>query len=111
MQGKSCCTPQADHGDAPQAAGAKYHPQQLATIPRRREGKTDDMVLLDGGAFTMGTDLDEVFPPMAKGPARQVERSPSGLVTQVTNRQFAAFIKATGYVTEASEIRLVIRLP
>jgi formylglycine-generating enzyme required for sulfatase activity len=60
------------------------------------------MVALPGGAFLMGTDDREGFPADGEGPVRQVELSPFRITeTTVTNSQFATFVKATGYRTEA----------
>jgi formylglycine-generating enzyme required for sulfatase activity len=69
-----------------------------AVTPRSREG----MVEIPGGAFLMGTDDAEGFPADGEGPIRRVTVSPFLLdKTTVTNAQFAEFVKATGYRTEA----------
>ena len=53
---------------------------------------------LDGGAFTMGSDA---FYPEER-PARRVQVHPFWIdETPVTNRQFAAFVRATGHRTVA----------
>ena len=53
---------------------------------------------LPGGTFTMGSD--RAYPEEA--PARRVTVSPFAIDTHpVTNRDFAAFVAATGYVTRA----------
>ncbi|MEL6295218.1 MAG: formylglycine-generating enzyme family protein [Pseudomonadota bacterium] len=53
---------------------------------------------IPGGGFVMG--VDPVFPE--EGPPRKVLVSPFRLQAhEVTNRQFAAFVADTGYVTEA----------
>lgn len=60
------------------------------------------MVQLAGGNFIMGTDRDEGFPKDGEGPARQVELEPFWIdACAVTNKQFSAFVKDTGYQTEA----------
>ncbi len=60
------------------------------------------MIRLDGGPFLMGTDYPKGFPEDGEGPIREVTLEPFWIdATSVTNEQFAAFIKATGYVTEA----------
>lgn len=61
-----------------------------------------DMVYIEGGRFTMG---DDRFYP-EEGPPR--ERQVKGFRIsrfEVTNRQFARFVEATGYVTEAERFR------
>ncbi|NBC67745.1 SUMF1/EgtB/PvdO family nonheme iron enzyme [Paenibacillus sacheonensis] len=60
------------------------------------------MVLLQGGEFLMGTNDEEGFPNDGEGPVREVNLSPFYMdACAVTNAEFAAFVKATGYVTEA----------
>lgn len=60
------------------------------------------MISLAGGRFLMGTDYPFGFPADGEGPVREVELSPFQIDAQpVTNAQFAAFIAATGYITEA----------
>jgi formylglycine-generating enzyme len=57
---------------------------------------------LVGGPFTMGTDGAYGYPADGEGPAHEVRLSPLAITTTtVTNDQFAAFITATGHVTEA----------
>ncbi|MCZ2838986.1 formylglycine-generating enzyme family protein [Modestobacter sp. VKM Ac-2985] len=62
----------------------------------------DAMVDLPGGAFRMGTEDADGFPSDGEGPVRTVELSPF-LIDRyaVSNTDFAAFVAATGYVTEA----------
>lgn len=61
-----------------------------------------DMVYIEGGRFTMG---DDRFYP-EEGPPRE-RRVESLRISrfEVTNRQFARFVEATGYVTEAERVR------
>ncbi|MGM7671249.1 formylglycine-generating enzyme family protein [Microbacterium sp. A93] len=63
-------------------------------------GGLSDLVTVPGGSFRMGSDRD--YPEEAPAHRRSVaafrlERHP------VTNAQFAGFVEATGYVTEAEE--------
>ncbi|MGI5157283.1 formylglycine-generating enzyme family protein [Microbispora sp. CA-102843] len=70
----------------------------MAPVQRRVSG----LASLDGGAFRMGTDDSEGFPSDGEGPVRTVTLRPFRLArTAVTNAQFAAFVKATGYITDA----------
>ncbi len=58
------------------------------------------MVWIPGGEFTMGTDEAEAYP--AERPAHRVRVDGFWMdATEVTNRQFFAFVRATGYVTTA----------
>jgi len=62
------------------------------------------MVQLVGGSFLMGADGPETWPSDREGPVRKVKVEPFWIdQTTVTNDQFAAFIEATGYVTEAGQ--------
>jgi sulfatase modifying factor 1 len=60
------------------------------------------MLLIPDGSFWMGGEDPDAFPDDGEGPVRQVEVSAFHIdATCVTNRQFASFVKATGYVTDA----------
>jgi formylglycine-generating enzyme required for sulfatase activity len=60
----------------------------------------DDMVVLAGGRFWMGSS--DHYPE--EGPARQVQVDPFEIDrTPVTNRTFAEFVAATGHVTLAEK--------
>jgi formylglycine-generating enzyme len=90
---QSCCTPARGErapGTAPEAAPAN--------IPCDDDG----MVWLPGGRFLMGTDYRAGFPLDGEGPVRPVVVSPFAIDSaSVTNMQFARFVSATAYVTEA----------
>jgi formylglycine-generating enzyme required for sulfatase activity len=65
---------------------------------------TRGMVRIPAGTFDMGGDDPDAFPDDGEGPVRSVQLSSYLLdATAVTNRQFGAFVKATGYVTEAEK--------
>jgi len=76
---------------------------QLRGLPRSIATPDEGAVLLlDGGAFLMGTNEQNGFPEDGEGPVRRVEISPFRVGPHaVSNAQFSAFIEATGYVTEA----------
>ena len=60
------------------------------------------MVRVPGGEFRMGSSDPDAFPGDGEGPVRAVELPPYWIdSTAVTNQQFAAFAKSTGYVTDA----------
>ncbi len=60
------------------------------------------MIELPGGRFFMGSESAESLPHDGEGPVRPVVLSPIQVdETPVTNRAFAAFVKMTGYVTDA----------
>ena len=60
------------------------------------------MAVIPGGTFLMGGADPDAFTDDGEGPVRSVQLSPYCIdATAVTNRQFAAFVKSTGYVTDA----------
>jgi sulfatase modifying factor 1 len=95
----SCCVPSATH-------------EKTAVFPSVRERNSeisrvdpdDSMVSLPEGTFLMGTDYPGGFSADGEGPVRSVSLSPF-LIDRfpVTNAEFAAFVEATGYRTEAEQ--------
>ena len=76
-----------------------------ATFPDTRpEGPTPaGMVWIPGGEFTMGSNDAELAWPEEQ-PAHRVRVHGFWMdTTEVTNTQFAAFVEATGYVTDAEK--------
>jgi formylglycine-generating enzyme required for sulfatase activity len=66
------------------------------------DDRTDRMVRLPGGTFTMGTDSDVGFAADGEGPAREVRIDPIYVDRHaVTNAEFLAFVRETGYTTDA----------
>ncbi len=58
------------------------------------------MVFIPGGEFSMGTDSGYPF----EGPSHRAKVEGFYLdATEVTNRDFRAFVQATGYVTESEK--------
>lgn len=63
------------------------------------------MIRVEGGSFWMGTDLEEGFPADGEGPCHKVRLDPFLIDrTAVSNAEFAEFVAATGYRTEAEAI-------
>lgn len=86
----SCCAP-----------GRGESGEREVVVPTRRR-RASGLVLLEGGTFRMGGDDPDAFPEDGEGPVRTVTVRPFRIsATAVTNAQFAAFVKATGYVTDA----------
>ena len=71
--------------------------------PRRSNARsTKGMVLVGGGVFLMGSDDPEGFAEDGEGPVRTINVNPFHIdVCAVTNAQFARFVKATRFRTEA----------
>ena len=88
-------------------AGADF---ARATVRAKAAARPDlpadlTLISLPGGEFLMGSDDGEGEPADGEGPARPVRLSTFRIArTAVTNRQFAAFVEATGYVTYAEEV-------
>ena len=69
---------------------------------RKSDTALKNMVRLSGGTFLMGTDSNEGFAEDGEGPVREVTVDPFYLDTcAVTNADFAKFVRATAYKTEA----------
>ena len=99
MENNSCCTVGRDM--IADKLTTNLAPALRSEQTLSRQFSTEGMVWLDGGAFLMGSD-DQSFPSDGEGPIRSVTVSPFWIDTcAVTNEQFAAFVAATGYVTEA----------
>jgi sulfatase modifying factor 1 len=66
------------------------------------DDRTDRMVRLDGGVFTMGTDSDVGFAADGEGPPREIRIDPIYVDRHaVTNAEFLGFVRDTGYTTDA----------
>lgn len=87
---KSCCTPASS-----KAQGAPV-PAQITPVRN-----TDGAVPIPGGHAMLGTTTPFI-PDDGESPPRTAQLKPFLMAaTTVTNAQFAAFVQATGYVTEA----------
>ena len=90
-----CCAPV-------RPATAPRVPAPPALLERPPARPRPDMARLPGGGFLMGTDDREGFPEDGEGPVRRVTVRPFLLDRRaVTNAQFAAFVQASRYRSEA----------
>lgn len=99
---QACCAPGAghDHPPAPLVLGVPTLTQDVAAS--RRAAVVADLVDVPGGAFVMGHDGPDGYPSDGEGPAHVVTLRPFRMMrTAVTTSQFAGFVEATGYRTEA----------
>lgn len=79
-------------------ASARTDADFAAGAPRSKDG----MVLISGGSFLMGADDAGAQPD--ESPRHRVTVHSFWMdTTEVTNAEFAAFVKATGYVTTAEK--------
>jgi sulfatase modifying factor 1 len=97
---RSCCAPRFDRDAAATPVLAAITPAPIAS------GTTADskrsVISLPAATFLMGTDYAHGFPADGEGPVRPVALSSFDIDTYpVTNADFADFIAATNYRTEA----------
>ena len=97
MKPDPCCVPSIERA-VQLASSRKASAERL----RAAAGSTEGMIRLDGGRFLMGTENKDGFQADGEGPVRETVLDPFYMDTYpVTNRQFAEFVAATGYKTEA----------
>jgi formylglycine-generating enzyme len=104
----ACCAAGSVHGPALAAAGEPLdRARQLAELAaigaaRSERDRHRGTVRLDGGTFAMGSEDDEAVVGDGEGPVRDVTVSPFRIdETALTNRQFARFVRESGYRTDA----------
>jgi formylglycine-generating enzyme len=95
----SCCAPGGD----PREPGSPSLPEAERTPSAGGAALLEpDLVELEGGRFTMGTDGDYGYPTDGEGPAHEVVLWKFAISRHaVTNEQFAAFVAATAHRTTA----------
>jgi sulfatase modifying factor 1 len=88
----TCCLPVGSRSEAVEPV-RNFEPRPFSS---------EGMKLLSGGRFLMGSKGTEIWAADGEGPVREVTLQPYWIdETVVTNADFAGFIEATGYVTEA----------
>ncbi|HET7571199.1 MAG TPA: formylglycine-generating enzyme family protein [Gaiellaceae bacterium] len=88
-----CCSPSRGGEPAPRAG---------APAPVGRGAPGGELLALPGGAFLMGAEGPECVPGDGEGPVRRVAVAPFAIgACAVTNAEFAAFVAASGYATDA----------
>lgn len=106
----SCCAGTRQAIDSHSSAAAD---SPSSTIEQESLARADVAVvdtsgwpLIPAGTYILGTDEDVGFPADAEGPARPVELKAFRMAPHtVTNEEFARFIEATGYATDAERFR------
>ncbi|MZG14546.1 SUMF1/EgtB/PvdO family nonheme iron enzyme, partial [Streptomyces sp. SID5914] len=95
---RPCCAP----ATAPVAGAAPSPAVAAEPGPATRPRSTRGQVRLPGGGFAMGDAFGEGYPADGETPVHTVRLRPFHIdETAVTNARFAAFVKATGHVTDA----------
>jgi sulfatase modifying factor 1 len=98
MEGHACCAPAAP-------AGVARTPGSTTTTPvRPRQGRPRGQVPVPAGTFAMGDPFGEGYAADGETPVHEVRLDAFRMdSTTVTNAQFAAFVKDTGYVSGAED--------
>ncbi|TDC53656.1 formylglycine-generating enzyme family protein [Actinomadura sp. KC345] len=100
--GRACCAASRDSNGTPPVAPSPVLPSGRDRGPGPRPPGTKGMIRLPGGTFRMGNEDETANPGDGEGPVREVAVGPFLIDAHaVTTARFAAFVKATGYVTEA----------
>ncbi|WP_026313349.1 formylglycine-generating enzyme family protein [Actinomadura flavalba] len=102
MRPESPCCAAARPAAVPAAPPVPIAPPSRAPggAPPGRKG----MIRLPGGTFRMGNDDETANPGDGEGPVRSVTVGPFHIDAHaVSNARFAAFVKATGHVTDAEK--------
>jgi sulfatase modifying factor 1 len=90
-----CCAP--GRGEDPLGAGV-----DRSVHPPSGQPTTDALVDLPGGSFRMGAVGAKAYGADGEGPIHTVELSPFAISRHaVSNAEFAAFVEATGFVSDA----------
>lgn len=103
----SCCAPNAASPGGDGAATATPPSDASSSTPFRpapEARSTVGQVKIPAGAFAMGDPFGDGDPADGEAPVHTVELPAHHIdATAVSNAQFARFVKATGYVTDAEE--------
>ena len=96
----ACCSP-SDSGDRPSSAAARAKATGPAD-PAAGPGERAPFARLDGGHFSMGTPGPVSYPADGEDFVHPVELDGFEIdVHAVSNARFAAFVEATGHLTDA----------
>ncbi len=98
---KPCCTPSRSDTTHPVTSTGSVHACGRESVP----GVERSWCAVPAGAFTMGDDGPDAVPGDGEGPTREVTLGAFEIgATTVTNNEFAAFVRATRYVTDAERL-------
>ncbi|MBL6764802.1 MAG: formylglycine-generating enzyme family protein [Verrucomicrobiae bacterium] len=95
---KPCCLPSR----SPSSGNGGVEEGDAGVVIRGSAVDSGPMADLNGGRFFMGGDGPEIWTEDGEGPVREVCLSPFRIdLTAVANRDFGAFVAATGYRTDS----------
>jgi sulfatase modifying factor 1 len=98
-----CCTPEVGgRPDRRHPRGAGIPPRGPEDAGRDARAPETELVAIPACSFVMGNDGVDAVPGDGEGPARPVSLGRYAIApAAVTNREFADFVRATRYATEA----------
>lgn len=100
---KPCCAPARASSDCTGSAALAGSGEGASPIAQAAAQAR--MAQIPGGAYRVGSDESTGFAADGEGPAREITLDTFEIAaTAVTNREFAAFVDATGYRTDAERI-------
>ncbi len=98
--GASCCGPTAGSTAPPTTTR-----QENAAVVAAPADPPREWCEIPAGTFTMGNDGPDAVPGDGEGPTRRVTLGALRIgATTVTNAEFAAFVRATRYITDAERL-------
>jgi sulfatase modifying factor 1 len=104
---RPCCAPSATSTEIGAPSRNQIRLGVPNPSPRVSRRGTKGQVLIRGGSFQMGDHFGEGNASDGETPVHRVELDDFWMdTTTVTNAEFAAFVDATSYVTEAEELGL-----
>ncbi|MEM1354444.1 MAG: SUMF1/EgtB/PvdO family nonheme iron enzyme [Planctomycetota bacterium] len=100
---KSCCTPAVQV--MPEYESCVGADEANPPLTRIFTGSTEGMVRVETGVHFIGAEHEDGIEGDGEGPVREVRLDGYWIdAAAVTNAQFAAFVEATGYQTEAERL-------
>jgi len=99
---KSCCS--ASRESVEQLDESVSAQKSKSVTKQSITDRSEDMILIKGGPFLMGTNDQEGFPADGEGPVREVIVDDFYIdQSTVTNRDFLEFVNETNYITDAEK--------
>src|SRR5690625_4005266 len=99
---KSCCS--ASRESVEQLDESVSAQKSKSVTKQSITDRSEDMILIKGGSFLMGTYDQEGFPADGEGPVREVFVDDFYMTQHtVTNKEILQFVEETNYVTDAEK--------
>ena len=105
-QGCGCSTLKRNNSLKKEGKSLNKENKDDKTELKSRYKRTNQMALIKGGKFTMGTN-NPFLPMDGEGPARDVKVNSFYMdIYEVSNAEFELFVNSTGYTTEVCKKRI-----